>query len=420
MLRKAYYFAKLWKNQWMKEEDLRRLQTKKMRAMIKHAYETIPYYNKLFKSNGLYPEDIKELKDLNKIPITTKEMLKHAGKSLLSRKYRPSNLIIHTTGGSTGKPVTIYDTKESMDISRASKLRTFIANGYRLNQKIAVFLFHGPKPRLFNKLGIHRTYQIPRYVSMDEEIMLLQKIKAEVFDGFPSKIAEVAKYVNKNNITTIKPKIIFTNSETLHDANRRFIREQFVDPINVYVSREFKYIAWECNKRKGLHINSDLLILQILDPDRNWREVKEGESGDIVITDLANYAMPLIRYNAEDIGTYTDHKCSCGRNFPLLKRVLGKKSEFLVLPSGRKVLGASYFSDILSKYKEIEQYHVRQKKNKSVEINLVAKKENKSMEKGIIQEIKNSAENLKLTIKYVDSIKKTEVGKFFPFISEIK
>src|SRR3989338_11717094 len=138
MLRKAYYFAKLWKNQWMKEEDLRRLQTKKMRAMIKHAYETVPYYNKLFKSNGLNPEDIKELKDLNKIPITTKEMLKHAGKSLLSRKYRPSNLIIHTTGGSTGKPVAIYDTKESMDISRASKLRTFIANGYRLNQKIAV------------------------------------------------------------------------------------------------------------------------------------------------------------------------------------------------------------------------------------------------------------------------------------------
>ena len=220
-------------------------------------------------------------------------------------------------------------------MSRAAKLRVYFEHGYRLSQKICSFLFYGPGRKFYHRFGIHRTYAIPPFMPVSDAIEYLQAIRPHVFDGYPSRIAMFARHVRDNRIAGVKPVLVFTNSETRLEKDREIIREQFADPIDVYVSYEFKVIAWECEERNGLHINEDLLLLEITDPTTG-NPVPNGVAGEIVITGFVNEAMPFIRYNTEDVGVISESPCSCGRSFILLKDLLGRVSDFIVLPSGER------------------------------------------------------------------------------------
>lgn len=422
MIAQTTLFAKIWKNQWKKGDEIEELQNKKVRDLVRHSYYTVPFYRKLLDDLGLHPDDIQTIHDLAKLPILTKEEVKQAGKSILSSKYEEKDLVVERTGGSTGKPLTIYNSKEAISTSQAVKLRSFVANGYKLHQKIATFLFHPPKKKFFHKLGVHRTYPVSPYASMEEQVEFLQNVKPHVFDGFPSKIAELARYIRKHEIQGISPKLVFANSETLQESDLKIIREQFRDPMNTYVSREFKHVAWQCKGRKGLHINEDMVYVEIINPDTG-KPVRMGEEGEIVITGLFNDAMPLIRYSTEDIGVLSTTPCTCGRTFPCLEKIVGRKNEFILLPSKKRLLGPSFFLDVLkglSGYEKIEQFRAIQREDSSIDLYLKSELLSPSDEESLKEKLREGLETLPVTVRYVDEIRRTEQGKHLSFISQVR
>jgi phenylacetate-CoA ligase len=157
-----------------------------------------------------------------------------------------------------------------------------------------------------------------------KQLEFMQKIKPEYIYYYPSQLFFIAKYILHNNIKlNFKPKTIITHAEILTETMRKTIEEAFDTSVHdEYGSNEFNRIGFECKNRFGYHVPEDALIVEIL--DENGNEVKENETGEVVITSLLNKAMPLIRYRQEDYAIKTDNKCEIA--YPIrIKSIEGRK-----------------------------------------------------------------------------------------------
>ncbi len=416
MFGQLYNFYGLWKNLHLPEKKLRQIQLEKLKLIIKYANDNVPYYKQLFNQIGLNANDIKSVEDISSIPVLTKKIIREAGDELISRKFKKENLIQQKTGGSSGEPMIFYRNKSSFSISRASKLRSFIANGYKLNWKIAEM--HGfylkSNSKYFHKFGVHQTVDIPADIDLHYQYELLKDLKPLCIDAFPNRLEEISNYILNNNLNELSPELIFTNSETLRESVRKLAIKAFgKNVVDIYGNTEFQFVAWQCNKTNGYHVNSDQVILQIDEKS------KYNNSGEVIGTDLTNFAMPLIRYNTNDFAEFENEKCSCGISLPLLKNIKGRESNFLILPSGKRISGTQYIDSILLHHKEVNKFYAKQNKDKSIEIFLDSEKLCEEKEREIINKIRKECENIDVKITYEKNQQKTGRGKFIIFTSEI-
>jgi phenylacetate-CoA ligase len=153
---------------------------------------------------------------------------------------------------------------------------------------------------------------------------------------FPYSLNLVAKYILANHLDCLTVKGIITTGELLYDHQRNCLEKAFSCKVfNSYGSRETGLIAQECNQHDGLHMNMESLFIEFL--DSSGAPVREGELGQIVVTDLLNFGMPLIRYQIDDFGTFSTRTCRCGRSLPLMEDIRGRVVDEIIVPDGRKV-----------------------------------------------------------------------------------
>jgi phenylacetate-CoA ligase len=419
-MKQLRYFLRIRKNPTRSREQINRIKAEGLRRIILSACENTEYYKRLFDEHNIDPRGV-TVDTIAQIPIMTKQQLRDAGEAVHSRKFGERDVITEKTGGSTGKPLKIRTSKDAIAMSQAAKLRIYVDHGYKLTQKICSFLFYDAAKKFYHSLGIHRTYSIPPLMPMNDMIDYLQALDAQVFDGYPSRIASVARHVRENGIQGIKPALVFTNSETIQEKDRAVIREQFAEPIDVYVSYEFKFIAWECELRNGLHINEDLVHVEIVDPETG-DPVPNGVAGEIVITGFSNEAMPFIRYNTEDVGAIAESPCACGRPFILLKNVLGRVSDFIVLPSGERVLGQPYFARALGAvglYEKIVRFQATQRSDSNIDLAIDGEELTETEVQSLLDELAKALGQIKVRLLPASAIQRTKRGKYRVFKSEL-
>jgi phenylacetate-CoA ligase len=382
----------------MKKERLEAFQWNKTKAMLEHAYATVPYYTKLFDQAKIKPQDIKTRADMHKIPITTKkDLLSLKKEDIVSSLYLHKQLEVVSTSGTTGVPFKKYVPLETTNIAHATKLRKFVMNSYKLTWKIGSFThFYPTKKKWFHSLRLHRMINIFAKDSLQQQIDLLAKKNPEFFSTMPSRLVELAKYAREHQIVLTRPQAILCDSETLTPHDRKLIEDSWhVNPSSSYESREFPNIACECPAHKGFHVDMDLVLL----------ETKNGKlKGSAIITDLTNKAMPLIRYEIGDVIEFSHNPCSCGRNTQMLKEVAGRTNDFFVLPSGKKIAGAYAITKKLYECHAVQQFRVHQHKDKSLEVFIVKKEGETIPAKEIIKDIKTENENIAVKITYVDDL----------------
>lgn len=233
-----------------------------------------------------------------------------------------------SSGGSTGEPIIIYKDKNFLYHSFASELLTLSFCGWKPGYKIAKlwgasrdnFLFQTLKGKVlsfFQNIKIYDTFDLSesRLWQIHQE---LQNWKPDIIVAYASSMYLFAKFLEENKIKPDYPKIsIMTSAETLYPYMREKIECVFHKKVfDKYGSREVSTIACECEKHNGLHIFMDNVIVECIDSKGN--ELYD-EPGELIITDLNNYALPLIRYRIGDMGVLTKEKCDCGRNTLKLK-----------------------------------------------------------------------------------------------------
>jgi phenylacetate-CoA ligase len=154
-----------------------------------------------------------------------------------------------------------------------------------------------------------------------------------VIHGYAQTVYALARYLVAHDRSLPSVRSVVTAAETLYPHYRTAIEQAFGCPVfNRYASRETALEAQECERHEGLHVSTDTAILEVVDEAGNW---VEGQTGKLLITDLTNLAMPLIRYQIEDIGTAMLELCSCGRPFPLVRSIEGRVSDAITLHDGR-------------------------------------------------------------------------------------
>ncbi len=414
--------VRLRRNQWLDTVELERIQFAKLRKLLKHAYENVPYYHRLFDSVEVKPDDIASLDDFQRIPITTKEQLQSLPiDQIVTRGANIARCLERRTSGSTGMPLTVYVTPEEKLRQTLVSLRILLENGLRFNDRLAYISdphHFVAQNRWFQRLGFLRRSNVSVLDSPEEQIQAILKTGSNVLYGRPSTLALLAKAARASQSGRIKPRLVFTSAELLSPDRRQFLDSVFeVATCDVYGTLEFGDIAWQCERREGYHINSDSVVVELV---KNGRRVRPGEVGELICTGLDTFTMPLIRYRVGDICAFATEQCSCGRGLPLLKIIEGRSDEFISLPDG-KLISPLALTCVIKRVAGIGQFKVIQEVEGTLRVQIVKDEtfspDTLSQLGAKLAEI--SGGSLQVMIEVVDEIPRSGASKMRSIISKV-
>jgi phenylacetate-CoA ligase len=416
-----YHLLQARRNQWLQTSDLEKLQTKKLRAIVRHAYENVPFYNNKFREAGIHPNDIRGVDDLPKIPFTTKQDLREFGTTtMLARGIDLRRCLVTETSGSTGIPTKVVYNQSANDFSKAINLRSHIENGLKVTSNWVIFgdPHHFPRHKWFQNFGIYSPYWVSVFDSVEKQIEILKNINPDVISGYSSSIRLLSQAIQEQGIKGIKPKVIIGTSEILDPYTRDYINSTFnIKMVDHFGCVELNRTAWECQEHSGYHIDCDAVVMEFIN---NNEHVSSGERGEIVYTGLYNYAMPLIRYRIGDIGVPSSEPCPCGRGFPMMKLIEGRSDAFMTVPSGR-IFPPIIWTVIMRKIPGIGEFQSIQEHIDFIRVNIVPNKDfSERTNDQIIRDIKEViGKEMQIEVNVVDEIPKDPSGKLRSAISKV-
>jgi len=341
-------------------------QTERLRALVRHATRSVPAYRTLAEGDA---GPVTDVADVARLPFVLKTDIQSRAADFLSRD-RLGSLRRKTTGGSTGVPVTIWKTRGSMLHELAATWRGYGWAGVGPGERQARFwgvpfvARDRGKTRLIDTVCNRRRLSAFAFgpADMDRYGEDLRRFRPRYFYGYVSMLTAFAEHVRQRGGSAWPDlRCVITTSEVLGEAQRALLAETFGVPVyNEYGCGELGTIAHEC-ERGGLHVNDENLLLEVLD---GQRPCAPGETGELVVTELNNYAMPLIRYRTGDFGAIAAAPCPCGRALTVLEKVHGRAYDFVTTRDGRRFHG-EFIMYIFEEAKRldlgIEQFQVEQR-----------------------------------------------------------
>lgn len=419
------------KSQYFPDEKIREIQWNKLKLLLKHAYQSCRYYKKTFEREYIHPDEIKSFDDFRRIPILTKsEFLEHHSDLIAPNVDKYMTFL---TSGSTGKPLRGFWNKECAEFKRACIARSNLWTGYGLGERIYC-LYGNPERELkglnklrakFRRHALDRT-EILDMLQITDEAMLrfvkkMEKRPPSILWGHAHGLYLLANFCEKQGINYIVPKGMYSAGMILHDWERKKVEEVFHCKLqDRYGCEELGLLAAECKEQKGLHINTDSHYIEFLSKDGT--PVAPGEHGFVIITDLANYVMPFIRYKIEDIASFINEQCPCGRAQPLIKKIEGRLADFLVSPEGKLVSGISLTDHFAGQIPGVAQMQIVQDRINLLRLNIVKSDGfDKKSEQTISHLVREFfGERMQFECVFVDQIPQGSTGKYRFTICNVK
>lgn len=406
-------------------------QTKKLRALIQYVYAYVPFYHEQFDKLSLKPTDIRSISDLNRLPILTKNEIRSKMDSMISKECVAEHLKMRSTSGSTGTPLFFYLRESELEFRKAKHIRANMSCGQRPFDKwVTITAPHhfAESTKLQDIVGLYSPRPISVFDDVSRQISLAEKMNPDVLDGYSSALLLFAKEVERTGNKKIRPRFLIGGAELIDDLSRKVVEETLHAPLyDQYSSVEMERMAWQCECRQEYHIDSDAMVIQFV--DKKGEEVSAGEIGEVVCTSLFNYAMPFIRYAIGDLGRPSDEVCECGRPFPMMKMIEGRKDSVLVLPDGRTI-GPRTFTIAMSSFKFysfIDQFRIVQKKIDLFRFIIKMKKPGfdlrvfeKELTLHFVSILKLNSNIVRFEVEFVEEIPLDPSGKLMAVVSDFK
>jgi phenylacetate-CoA ligase len=320
------YYQELRTHQWNTLEANKKIQQKKLYKLIKFASENIPYYKRIIQEYNIQFSEDTIFDDIKKFPLLTKDIIRKHFDELY--KFIDNSYYRNTSGGSTGEPVIFYQDAQYFGWATANKILFDEWAGRKIGDPMVKLWgslrdvlrggqgFKGYLRQQFSGITILNSDRMTEK-DMHKYLQRINKIKPSLILTFTNSIDELARFIQKHNLSIYSPHAVMTTAGVLYPEVRARISEVFCAKVfNRYGSQEVSDIACNCEKAHGLHSIPDIHYLEIMDDEGS--EVKPGNPGNIIITLLTNYTMPLIRYKIGDRGILSEKKCSCGRGYLLI------------------------------------------------------------------------------------------------------
>jgi phenylacetate-CoA ligase len=359
--------SQLEKTQWLPADELADLRWRRVGTLLDHAHKNVPYYRELMGKAGVDPASVCRARSLSMLPILDRSTISGQRERLRATNIAADRFLPNGTGGSTGEPLRFFDDREGVGWSGAAVWRSQRWFGVNVGDRCAYWwganfdlsAFQGLKGRLRSRiLNVHMLAAW----ELDERTALqfrktLADFRPRLLVAYAGALYEWARLLGNHCDPIPGLAAIIVSAETLQDEWRNVIENCFHAPVyNRYGGRDIKFVAQECPARKGLHINGENMLVEIV---RDGHPVPPGDLGEIVITRLDNFAMPFIRYRSGDLGVMADYSCECGRALPLLQRVEGRVQDAIVTAGG-KVISGLFFAHMMKDCPEVKEFQIHQ------------------------------------------------------------
>lgn len=418
------YYQQLKKRDSLSREYLLEIQWTKLKALIEHCYENIPYYKKLFDQSDIHPVDIKDLNDYSKIPELKKQNIRDNYTELINPRLNQNQLCYSATGGSTGIPLKIYKSIEDREYGFALRYRSNEWCGWDLGDK-AVWLVSDLR-RLsesdgFNrKLGLWADRKLvldtrnTNRLSMFKWVQQMINFNPKHIYGYSTLLGEFAKFIVENNIEIEGMKGVFSTAEPLR--LRDTMNQAFNAPVfDQYGCSEIPCIAHECTKG-NMHINIDEVLVEFIDV---------GKGSDIkkmVCTPLYIHGMPLLRYDLGDCASPLLKKCDCGLPYPVMEIKVSRVSDNLLSTNGRLVATSNFGWHLAHITKGVKQFQLIQENFTDFTFKIISTEEVRPENEKAVTDLLHGllgVADLKIKFEYPETIANSDSGKFRPVISKI-
>ncbi len=371
--------------QWLSIDELHAMQAEALATLVRHAYDHVPFYRARFEARELHPDDLRTPEDLAKLPVVRRSELQGAGVAWRST-VPPLPTVRKQTSGTTGEPLLFGHEPDSEHWRRAVKYRGYAWAGYRPGDRALHFWGVPLAPELSWKARLkialdrrmHRNLYMPCAVMTEEHlrevVRVIDQTRPQVLVCYAQAGAELARYINRNGLRTWPTFPVICGAERVLPRDRTDLEEAFGPAVfDTYGCREVMMIASECEAHDGMHVAMENLIVElVVTEDGRERPAREGECGEVVITDLHNLGQPFLRYANGDVAVAgPPRRCACGRALPRIRSVEGRTSDLLRDGNGAPVSGIALsflFQNISS---SVKQFQAVQHKDRSITIHVV-------------------------------------------------
>lgn len=333
------------KAETMPRDELEQVQLERLQAVVNRVYRNVRFYRRKFDQLGITPEDIRDLADIKRLPLTTKDDLRDSYPYEMFAVGLREIVRIHSSAGTTGKPTVCGYTRNDLKTWSELVARVLSAGGITKDDVVQVSFGYGISTSGF---GLHYGAEligasvIPvSSGNVETQIQVLQDFRTTALVGTPSYALYIAETLEEMGISpaSLSLRVGLFGSEPFSESMRREIETRLsISATDNYSISEVigPGVSGECELKNGLHINEDHFIPEIIDPSTG-EQVGCGEEGELVLTTVTKEAFPLLRYRTRDIVSLMPDPCPCGRTFVRMSRVHGRTDDVIII-RGMKVL----------------------------------------------------------------------------------
>jgi len=421
-------------SQWWNPEQLAARQLEQFSLLARHAWQRSPFFRNRFTQAGLNPNSSWTLDNFASLPLLTRGELMQQIEQINCRALPRKHGAVHQiqTSGSTGQVVTMLRTEVTQLLWLALSMREHLWHERDLSATLAVIKATTPSmddPAEAARIGWGHpanllfdtgpSYAQPLSMDLAQQATWLAHIDPKYLLTYPTNLGALLDLYESGTPAPDALKQVRTIGETLHPGLRERCQQLGgIEVVDMYSSQEVGLIALQCPVSGLYHIQCESLIVEVLDDHGD--ACKPGEIGQIVITDLHNFATPLIRYAIRDYAE-VGPACPCGRGLPTLSRIMGRRRNMVTFPDGRKhwpLVGSYRYREVA----DIRQYQVIQHSLDDIEVRLVTSGKIGPAQEAKLAEMVHAAIGHPFPLRFScfeQELPKTKSGKFEEFVSHV-
>lgn len=390
------FFKDIRQGESLSPTELEAIQWKRLKLLIAYAYENVGLYRELWNQAGVHPKDIHDGNDLLKLPVVDKQtFIDRPIEKKIARGKKKEDLICVQTSGTTGKPLQVFVDPDGYNEQYANLLYGYYLTGWRLGKKVITVrnFSHGdyagkycatglssepfPLVRKLVYLLFHRKKLLPPLMNgMKLDERLLEQTLSEVNRVSPFLLEGngyfwycFSQFIRDKG-KQIKPLGAIEIDEVILSALQK---ERMAQTLNckvydVYGSHELGVVSHGCSEGIANHILSLSYFMEFLDLN-NQKEAKEGEVSRVIVTDMTNRVMPLIRYDTGDLAVKINKPCPCGRSYPLMNSIEGRGINAITI-NGRKYT-ERFFQDIIYSFDAVTGFQINRGQAGNIKVSLI-------------------------------------------------
>lgn len=414
-------------SQWWSRERLAQLQVQRLRGLLQHAQQHVPYYRDLFARIAFEPASVDSLDDLQRLPFLGKPEIRANTDAL--KADNATGLARFNTGGSSGEPLIFFIGNQRVSHDVAAKWRATRWWGVDIGDpEIVVWgspieLTAQDRVRALRD-KLLRTELLPAFemseAKLDGFVARIRERRPSMLFGYPSALSHIGQHAEKRGIRMddLGIRVAFCTSERLYDHQREAIERIFGCPVaNGYGSRDAGFIAHQCPSG-GMHLTAEDIIVEIIDAE--GRVLPPGQAGEIVVTHLATGDFPFIRYRTGDVAVMDTASCACGRGLPMLKEIQGRATDFVVARDGTVMHGLALIY-ILRDLPQVAGFRIVQETLDLTRVQVVPgpgfnSDTTQRIQHGLVARL---GEGVRIEVEPVDAIAPEKSGKYRYVVSKV-